>query len=314
MVTKNADEKSKRTVSLFAFVAGFVLSGCSTADLVTMKSNYNFSSVPVDLNEVLSKSDPQFIDRLLLDVELPSGLASKLSYAGRISVLCLDSVAHPENRAQLFVGDRALIGKLIEKNYTVVARDRRALARILADGSSDERNFLEYYFGSKAESLLTKKPTDNLYYATKLLAYRILELGVTGGRDEANNSVLRVGRVEIELRLVDAQTSCILYSDIVRGYAIDTLSESEYQTLKGIHYRFAPDALPLVLNLQPREFINVASLTKTTTGEIAFLFATGSQVTRAYIMDESSGELVQSFRIPSSADTPTFEYKWDPKD
>jgi len=306
----------KRSVLLFSFLAGFILSGCTTADLVSIKRNYNFSSTLVNLDEVLSKSDPRFIDRLLRNLELPLGLVSKLSYNDRISVVRLDSIAHPENRPQLFAVDRALIEKLISRDYIVVERNEQVLAKALAEGSSDESRFVHHYLDGKADSSLTEKRAENLYYATKLLAYRILELGITEAKDEANNNVMRIGRAEIELRLIDANTSRILFSDIATAYILDTLSESEHQILKGIHYKFAPDALPLVLNLQAKDFINVAALTRRTTlaGEMVFLFTPGNQLTHAYIADELSNELVQSFDIPSSAKTTTFEYRWDLKD
>ena len=298
---------------IFAF--SLTIIGCSSASLVSLQPNVSATQTPVFANvkSLTSDTNPRFLDGVLNNMQLSPTLLPRLNYNDRVAVMSIDRIAHTENDAQLVV-ERALIEKLLERNYFVVERDENILGRLKVESSRDNNELWKYYLHQKPDSLSDKKFLGDISFATKLLAYRILELGITEGQPTERNQVVRYGKAQIELSLIDASTSRILYSGIVEGFAQDTLSLDEYHAIAGLHYVFPSDALPLVLNLPTKSAISVQRPEqREVTSGVDFEFQEGEQDTRAYIAtDSSSGfETVAKFDIPGAAGGGLFSYHWD---
>jgi len=306
--------------------ASVIIYGCSTAKLVRIQPVTE--PVPPQIThsiiDLLSNTDPRFVDKVLDKVELPMSLYGRLSYSDRIAVMSVDRSRHNERDAQLVV-ERALMKKLVTRDYFVLERDENLLGRLMTESTGDAGRLWDYYVSGKGDTLSGLKLPNAMAFATKILTYRILELGITRTPLSNDEKISRIGSVQLELGLVDVSTSKVLFLDIVQGYAQDTLQTFDYNLISNLHYMFPSDALPLVLNLPAKPQI-VGLKADSSSGPmngIDFEFKTGQQATNAYVTVEpikgknsnhpEDYKIVAAFKIPGQTST-NFKYHWDLRD
>ena len=76
--------------------------------------------------------------------------------------------------------------------------------------------------------------------------------------NQANtNTVKRIGRTTVEIRLVDAKTLKIIYTEILNGKYTDLISDEISNSIADFHYKFEDDALPFSQKKQATNQITI---------------------------------------------------------
>ncbi len=292
------------------FTVAIIFWGCSVAQFTNYQYDRSGSETrtekKINMKELIDESYPRFIDKTLDKIELPAGITSHLTYKDKIVVMNFDRLYNSYKDQQLVV-DRFLIGRLLKNNYMVFDRNENTLKISLLENSSHISNYFRIY----NDSSMTAIVSSTLQTATRILAYRILELGIIKTEVKSDMKISRYGVAELELRLIDAGSGQILYSGIVNGNWQDEISMDTYDRVKDLHFKFENDALPLSLNLQPKEWLQV-KYEITSTSEITGIrlyFNTGDNSANVTIKNKEA-KIVRSFIIPTALTT-KFEYLWD---
>lgn len=288
-----------RKLYLFTLlVVVLVLTGCAGAEFVQVSGVEEARVIKKDVIKILQNTDPRFLDKVLSTMRLPDELFKNIKPNDKIVVQSVERNYISDEDLQ-FVIYRGLVNKLLERNLTVLDRDENILAVSLAEADSQFRRAWVVYRSKYADSLVYFNKAD-VFKATKILGYRVLEFGQTlVPVDE--NKIQRIGVVELEVRLVDANTTQLYYIDQVRNFYYDFISGDDYQIIAGLHYKFSSDALPLVLkNVQYRGFLTPAVEEKA--GEqrdsIQITFRRGDRSSNVKIYHKESGRIVANFYIP----------------
>ncbi len=290
-------------LSIFAF------EGCYHVALVSVESNV--TTPMIDIDRLIYDSPPRFIDRALDKMRLPEGILSKLGYSDKVMISCLNRENPAEIGARSAV-DRAIISKLLSGNTRVIERSKHLIGEILAESLPNENSLWHYYVTSTGDSSKTLKSSGSMLYPAKILAYRILDLGITQSINQADYDIYRFGVAELELRLIDVSTSQILYSGIVTSVDEDTITNSEYTLLSRMHLRYYPDDMLMGSNsISLASQQNFLSGQGFAVGSMTFNFTEGVQATYAYISDAGTNALVKKIEIPGDNPGSTFSYTWN---
>lgn len=302
----------KRLNLLLGVFLGIALSGCYSVQFTSIENN---SVAPtIDINKLVHDSPPEFIDRTLDHLTLPYGLLSRLTYNDKVMISPMGTGYRSQSSAR-FVVDRALVENLLAKNIAVVERNRRILGEVLAESGSNENDLWRYYIRPTNDSALTWEAPSAIVYPTKILAYRILDLGITQSLNQADLQVHRFGIAQLELRLIDVPTSRVLYSATVTSINQDTISNSEFLSLSRLHliyypYQGAVSVAPSSSTLQE----SALSGEGFALGTVQFSFVEGPQTAQAYISDASTNRLIKTIEIPGNDPGAGFTYIWNLKD
>ena len=173
-------------LSIFAF------EGCYHVALVSVESNV--TTPMIDIDRLIYDSPPRFIDRTLDKMRLPEGILSKLGYSDKVMISCLNRENPAEIGARSAV-DRAMISKLLSGNTRVIERSKHLIGEILAESLPNENSLWHYYVTSTGDSSKTLKSSGSMLYPAKILAYRILDLGITQSINQADYDIYRFGVV-----------------------------------------------------------------------------------------------------------------------
>lgn len=300
----------RRFLPYSIFIGAIILWGCGTAELtsynIERNGNESRTEKKINVKKLIDDSNPRFIDKALDNIEFPPALTSRLTYKDKIVVMNLERL-YNTNKDQQLVVDRFLNSKLLKSNYVVLDRDENTLKISLLENSSRINNYFRLFNDSSMAAIVNS----TLQTATRILAYRILELGIIKTELTSERTISRYGAAELELRLIDASSGQLLFSDIVYGNTQDEIPLDDYNIIKDMHFKFENDALPLELNLQPKEWLQV-KYEITSTSEITGIklyFNRGDNSANVLIKDNSS-RIVRSFIIPASGPQ-RFEYIWD---
>lgn len=292
-----------------AIAFALTLSSCYSVQFVSLSNNS--VAPPVDVGRLLYDSPPRFIDRTVDGLTLPAGLLARLTFNDKVMISSLDSIDRIQSSAYEVV-DRALIQKLLARNLVVVERKRHLIGRVLAESSADRNDLWSYYISRANNSNPVSRSSGQTIYPTKILAYRILDLGITQSINQASMDVYRTGVAEMELRLIDVPTSRILFAGIVTDIRQDTISDSEFRLFARLHFTYYPDdfssmsAIPL-----PRKQEGFLSNQGIAAGSITFNFTEGAQIAFAYVRNDFTNQLARAIKIPGDQPGSTFTYKWD---
>lgn len=309
---KPTENGMKKVYLLLVIASALTLSSCSSVEFVSLANNS--IAPPMDVNKLIYDSPPRFIDRTVDDLTLPAGLLSRLTFNDKVMITSIDSVNHIQSSAYAVV-DRGLIQKLLSKNLIVVERKEHLVGRVLAESSADQDNLWRYYVSPADDSNLVLRSSNQFIYPTKILAYRVLDLGITQSINQTNLDVYRTGVAELELRLIDVPTSRILFSGIATEINQDTVSDSEFQLLSRLHFTCYPDDFSAMSanrsSHSPKGFLSGQGIA---VGSITFLFTEGAQVAFAYVKGAYTNQLIKTIKIPGDQPGSAFIYKWDLKD
>ncbi|MGC8654692.1 MAG: hypothetical protein ACP5US_11960 [Candidatus Kryptoniota bacterium] len=298
----------KNMYLIFFILSVFALDGCyNSVALVSVESNA--FNPRIDIDRLIYDSPPRFIDRSLDKIQLPKGILSNLAYGDKVIIQCLNQETLADTGMRSAV-DRALVSKLLSGRVKVLDRDKRILGQILADSGSSENSLWYYYIAPTRDSSVGLKSPTSILHPTKILAYRILDLGIAQSVDRTKYDIYRFGVAELELRLIDVPTSQILYSGIVTNVVEDTITNSEYLILSKMHFRYYYDDIVIdhtITENQPDFLIDPGLAI----GNITFNFKEGRQVAYAYIAETNIKKIVKKIRIPADNPGSTFSYTWD---
>lgn len=246
-------------ICILSFIVFSFLWGCSGASFLKSEVGNNNTvkadtSYEFQMKEIMKKTEPRFIDNLLNSMQLPTEMLNMLSGKDRIIVTSLERAYHSDNDVQVMT-DRYFIKKLLSSSFNVLDREEHVLIASFAENNKNAGDMLNLLTLRNSEGLSIKIPYNLSQTATKILSYRVLELGVTKIPQNNSDLIKRFGNAEIEIRLVDASTTQILYTDIIRGNYEDLITKKEKQLVDNMHYRFEPDALPLSAKYQSKDFV-----------------------------------------------------------
>jgi len=243
-----------------------------------------------------------------------SQLTAYLSTKDKIIITSLDRNNHSDTDAQVYI-DRFLINKLLKSGYNVLERDNHILLAATAEGAKNSDQLISLYNGSATDSLFNKTYIP-IYYGSKILAYRLLELGTLKMKIPNSNETKRVGNAEIEFRIIDASTTQILASELITGYYEDTILDDELSFITNLHYKFDTDAYPLLKQIDGKNQIDNLSktvedktITRYTVINLNFKRGTKSD---AVIKFARTGSVIKSFVIPEESGIQKgYTYEWN---
>ena len=223
---------------------------------------------------MFARTDPRFVEKLLNNIQLPNDLTAYFSKTDKVIVSSLERFAHKEFDAQI-ITDRWLIGKLLQNNTMVLDRDEHTIALCLGEKRSNispsKQSNVQLNDSGLSASFIW-----NGTAGTKTLAYRILELGIGKVNSPDGKTVRRIGNTDLELRLINTETTQILYSGVVSANYEDTLTTAELAIVSGLHLSFENDALPLSKTYKAKEMLDqiktgaVSAITKNQIDSIIF--------------------------------------------
>lgn len=277
-----------------------ILIGCAGAEFVRIErtTQTETRTVKKDVTKILQYTNPRFLDKVLSTLQLPDNLFNNIMSDDRIIVQSVDRNYLSDEDLQLVIY-RGLVNSLLKRHLTVLDRDENILETSLAETDNQFEKSWLIYKSKYADSLINFNNA-KVSRATKILGYRILEFGQTLSPEDEDN-IKRIGVVELELRLVDANTTQLFYIDQVRNIYTDLIPKEEYQILADLHYEYVSDALPLVKKVQYKSFITPTTEEKTAKGEdvLELTFQRGRISSDVQIMHKESHKVVADFEIPS---------------
>lgn len=300
----------KNLFLFFLSIVSIILFGCQGAQFYKISDLEETKLVKKDIIKILENSDPRFLDKVLSTIKLPDELFNYIKPDDKLIVQSVERNYMSDEDAQLVIY-RGLVKKLLEKNLRVLDRDENVLAVSLAEkDSSFGRVWMVY--SSNFKDSMTYFNNANVFKATKILGYRILEFGQTIVPSDYFY-IQRVGVVELEIRLVDANTTQLYYIGQVRNLYYENIPYEDYQLIANLHYKFISDALPLVSkNVQYRSIINSPQEEKTEESKdsIQITFKRGARASNIKIYHKESGKVIDNFvlKSKSQSDDPYYVY------
>lgn len=303
--------------NIFILIFLIQLIGCTGARFVKLEKlgEWESKQFKKDLIGILSETNPRFLDNVIDGLNIPNNLITLMSTNDMVIIQSLDRNYQSDVDLQLVI-QRGLISKLLYRNIPVLERDINILLALLAESSINynSSNLLSIYSDTHNDSLIKFNQPSKLKEATKILGYRVLEFGYL--IVPLNDGMIeRIGIIEIELRLIDALSSRILYSDILRNIYSDRISNDDYNIIDGLHFKFVSDALPLVKQEKAKDLIQLELEKRevSNAGIIKLTFLYGARESDVKIRNSITGELIKKFFIPSAgaanSDIYTYELK-----
>ncbi len=212
-----------------------LLSGCSTT------KSYVLS---------YEQSAALAIEKAVLDMNLPAKVAAAVTVSDMITFSSIETHTTTDLEVVVAVED-AVIRQFVNSGYKVLDRDFDQVHKNLLDsgklnGSAITVNYQE---GLEPVYVLTKNNALEITPATKVVTYRINEIGViyTPVKD-ANGyvkEVTRDARVILNVRVENPGTNQILYSSTIEGKYQDLLPATYARYLENVHYHFTPSNYPV---------------------------------------------------------------------
>ncbi|MEG8946784.1 hypothetical protein [Rosettibacter firmus] len=283
----------------FLLLVIIILTGCAGAEFINVKrvSKSETQTVKKDITKILQLTNPRFLDKVLSTMTLPDNLFNNITPDDKIIIQSVDRNYVSDEDLQLVVY-RALIDKLLKKHITILDRDENILSASFAESDNHfEKSWLVYK--QKYADSLVSFSNEKFLKATKILGYRILEFGQTFV--PIDTVILqRIGIVELEIRLVDANTTQILYLDRIYNTYHDHIPLKDYQIIADLHFGFISDALPLVKNVQTKNILNLPVEEKVTTlpDVIEITFLRGTRESDVEIIHRQLNKIIARFQVP----------------
>lgn len=275
-----------------------ILAGCSGAEFIRVERvSQTKSTVNKDITKILRLTNPRFLDKVLSTMTLPDNFFSNITSDDKIIVQSVDRNYISDEDLQLVVY-RALIDKLLKKHLTILDRDENILSASFAESDKHFEKSWLVYKKKYADSLISFD-NEKFLKATKILGYRILEFGQTiVPVDEYN--LQRIGAIELEIRLVDANTTQILYLDQINNIYHDLMPSEDFQIIADLHYSTVSDALPLVNNVVSKSIINPIKEEKVsdTKPVLEIIFARGNAQSTVEIIHSQLNKVIARFKVP----------------
>ncbi len=248
----------------------------------------------VDYKYLVQKSEARFIDNLLEKLDLGSDALSFLSAKDKIIVKSIERDFHSDIDAQVNV-ERVLQQKLLQGGFCVLERDENIMSSLIYENSNNL---------NKTANKVLVKGKDTLYvgyeipinYATKILSYRVLNLGLikVSGKDKTT----RFGNAQIEIKVIDAKTSQILLNKILNAFHEDKLNNIESENIYKIKFNnFRFDSYPFINNSKSDNTIPINEKEKIY-DTIELIFLKGDDPSTVKIISEKTNITVESFNLP----------------
>jgi curli biogenesis system outer membrane secretion channel CsgG len=212
-----------------------LLSGCSTT------KSYVLS---------YEQSAALAIEKAIIDMNLPAKLSGTVSPSDMITFGSIEEVTTSDADVIVAVED-AVIRQFVNSGYKVLERDFDQIHKNWIDSGKINGANLSFKFqeGMKPAYEVTKNGAFELTPATKVVTYRINELGImyTPIKNSAGyvEVVTRNARVIMNVRVENPATNQILYSNTFEGNYEDVLPNAHARNLENIHYRFHPYNYPV---------------------------------------------------------------------
>lgn len=233
---------------------------------------------------------PYNVDLLASSIKKLDVPIEKFTPADRVGIISIE-FGEPVDFPVNYLIEDNLLRKLFEANVKILERDPDVFPVLF---SESKENF--QYCSKGAFDALSQLPS-SLKTATKVLAYRVLECGVTTeliGKEERKEKpiievkievfgkkvteekiggIKRTAYTSLSARIIDTKTSAIVWSGNLTGEAIDTVPINIYPTLGNRNLWFYSHGLP------NKEFIKIKSplITELVTPEKTGFFASLSK-------------------------------------
>lgn len=312
----------KLYITVFATMIAFALTGCfSPPVLISIEQTGGKTEVATNKpSETISKVDfseylyPAFIDETLSHLELPDLLQNSLSKKDKITIVPIDKPTVNSVDAGIFF-ERALTKKLIDKGYSVYNRNMNVLRQSVLENNSVPALGTEV---EKYAELNTKLPSSDM-----MIGYRLLEIGCQKINTTYRDSIMRVGKVLVELSVINPKTQQIIYDDIVKVDLKNTLSRDLEASTENFHYQFKPYVYtvgnPVLSSItessiavKEKEFVQL-SRSLSLKSEICFKLSNISSKVEFKIYDSYSSSDVKYFSLDSFNSGAILKYNWNLK-
>jgi hypothetical protein len=306
-----------KTKILLSLVLALILSGCAVpAKFLT--SNYienveqNNIVEPISFEKIIRKTEPRFIDELIDKIELPNELLSVLQAKDKIIVKSIERDYYSDLDGQVNV-ERSFTRKLLRNGFSVLERDNNMMTSFIFENPKNISKLGKLQMKSMKDP--SKIELDlNINVATKILAYRVLELGVFKQKIKDKEETRRIGNAEIEVKIIDAVTSQILFCKVLNAYNEEVINNKELDAINNLHANFEKDAYPLAQIIDVKNTfkeINESTGEKKKASAIELNFLC-NDLSNVKIVDASTGNIVDKFIVPAATPTQNkYKYTWD---
>jgi hypothetical protein len=289
-------------IRLFLILLFVGLIGCSPATFVGVEKtgDVQFKTIKRDYVELLRNTNPRFLDKVINTLKLPENLLGLITRNDRVIVQSVDRNYQSDNDLQLVIY-RGLIANLLGRYITVLDRDENVLLVSFAESNGQLGNDWKIYSAKYLDSIIVFSKSTGIMSATKILGYRVLEFGQLSIPINDGKDFQRVGSVELEMRLIDANSSQILFTDVLRNTYYDFISAEEYNLISDLHYQFIYDALPLVQQVKYKDILLFPKEEQQLQGlaTMEFKFRKGQKKSNVRIVQATTLRIVADFNIPS---------------
>lgn len=302
---------------IFAMVVpmAFIL-GCAPQPITLI--SYQFIPTKVEREIIqpdlgdLDKSYQRFLDNLFDRLNIPPEISNRIGYNDLLVVECMERVGHSIEDIQISI-DRALINKLLRANIVVLERSPLLLYKLLAEQEDDPDPFIKVYKSTippTTDTLFVKDKKGAIHRPTKILAYRLLDLSIIEYSD-----TVRQGFVEMEMRLVDAQTSALLAVAYTKTTFKDEITSNDLIAVKTLKQYKLEDPLPLRQTYSLDSILKKPPEKKRYVGQegIELIFYR-SNFRDAYVgIYDIEGNRITSFQVPKRTYETgyTYSYTWN---
>lgn len=301
-------------VVLFSFILGCAPRPITLIRYQVLSPKGVDEIIPFDLGD-LDKSYQRFLDNLFDRLNIPPEISNHIGYNDLLAVECMERVGHSIEDIQISI-DRALINKLLRAGIVVLERSPFLLYKLLAEQEDDPDVFINVYKSTMppaTDTLFVKGKKENIRRPTKILAYRLLDLSIIQYSD-----TVRQGFVEMEMRLVDAQTSALLAVAYTKATFKDVMTREDLLAAKVLKQDKLEDPLPLRQTYSLVSILKKPITKKTQVGQEGIeLICSRSGVRDVNVgIYNTAGEQVSSFYVPkrTNATSYSYSYTWNLRD
>lgn len=304
-----------KTKILLSLLLALILSGCvMPAKFLTAKYNENEEQnnivEPISYEKIIRKTEPRFIDELIDKIELPNELLSVFQAKDKIIVKSIERDYYSDLDGQVNV-ERSFTRKLLRNGFTVLERDNNIMNSFIFENPKNLNTLCKLKLNNIKDTSKIELSL-NINVATKILAYRVLELGVFKQKSKDMEETSRIGNAEIEVKVIDAETSQILFCKVLNAYKEEVINNKELDAITNLHASFEKDAYPLAQIIDAKNTIADINKTEEKNKKAIELNFQCNEISNVKIVNASTGNIVEKFVVPAATPTENkFKYIWD---
>ncbi|MDD2507398.1 MAG: hypothetical protein PHQ78_08835 [Candidatus Cloacimonetes bacterium] len=224
-------------MKLYVFLivgVALLISACSTTRTVTL---------PYEQSAAMA------IDKAVKNINLPTKLSGYLSPLDHITLVSIEDPGTTDNDVTATVED-AIINQFVSAGYKILERDNDMIYKNLIDSGKLNGSNITVTASEGSESIinLTKTGGFEITPATKVVSYRINEIGVLYGPDKdeyrSSSNIERNAQVIMNVRVETPANNQIIHGNTYEGTFQDYVPRQTARYLENMHYRFHASNYP----------------------------------------------------------------------